>query len=74
MTEKRGYEVQADAFAEFDAWVAAQPDYVQNMSMLDQIILYRDSSRPSLPRAAIGLVLAAAAFALALVLTGWLVR
>ena len=46
MTEKRGYEVSAGAWPEFDEWVATQPDYVQNLSMLDQLILYRDDSRP----------------------------
>lgn len=47
MTEKRGYEVQDDAWAEFDAWLARKPDEVQDLSLLEQIDLYKDDSRPS---------------------------
>ena len=39
-SELLGWEVAERAYAEFDAWLAVQPDEVQDMDLLDQIDLY----------------------------------
>jgi len=46
MTEKRGYEIADEAYAAFDAWLAAQSDEVQELSLLEQIDLYAEANRP----------------------------
>ena len=35
-----GWEVAERAYADFDAWLAGQPDEVQDMGLLDQINIY----------------------------------
>jgi hypothetical protein len=47
MTEKLGWQIQEEAYAAFDAWLAAQPDEVHEMGLLEQIDLYATSTNPT---------------------------
>ena len=42
MPEKMGWEIAEEAYAAFDAWLAQQPDEVQELSLLEQISLYAE--------------------------------
>lgn len=41
---RTAFEIQEDAYAAFDAWLASQGDDVQELSLLDQIEVYAKSN------------------------------
>jgi len=43
------FSIQAEAYAEFDRWLARQSDEVQDMNILEQIELYAEETTRQFP-------------------------